>query len=57
MLLLLPIFFGSGATETSAGAALAMAGMKIAGLVVTVVVLGRSVVPWALEKIERTRSP
>jgi CPA2 family monovalent cation:H+ antiporter-2 len=56
MLLLLPIFFGGGGTETSAGAALAMAGAKIVGLVVTVVVLGRTVVPWALEKIERTRS-
>ena len=55
MLLLLPILFGGG-TETSAGAALAMAGGKIVGLVVTVVVLGRTVVPWALEKIERTRS-
>jgi CPA2 family monovalent cation:H+ antiporter-2 len=55
MLLLLPVFFGSGG-ETSAGAALAIAGAKIVGLVITVVVLGRSVVPWALEKIERTRS-
>jgi CPA2 family monovalent cation:H+ antiporter-2 len=54
-LLLLPIFFGGGA-EGGAGAALATAGAKIVGLVVTVVVLGRSVVPWALEKIERTRS-
>jgi CPA2 family monovalent cation:H+ antiporter-2 len=33
-----------------------MAGAKIVGLVVAIVVLGRSVVPWALEKIERTRS-
>jgi CPA2 family monovalent cation:H+ antiporter-2 len=56
MLLLLPILFGGGGAETSAGAALAMAGAKIVGLVITVVVLGRSVVPWALEKIERTRS-
>ena len=55
-LLLLPIFFGSGGTETGVGAALALAGLKIVGLVVTVVVLGRFVVPWALEKIERTRS-
>jgi CPA2 family monovalent cation:H+ antiporter-2 len=55
MLLLLPILFGGG-TEASAGAALAIAGGKIVGLVVTVVVLGRTVVPWALEKIERTRS-
>jgi len=56
MLLLLPILFGGGGTETSAGAALAVAAGKIVGLVVTVVVLGRTVVPWALEKIERTRS-
>ena len=55
MLLLLPILFGGG-TGTSAGTALAIAGAKIVGLVVTVVVLGRTVVPWALEKIERTRS-
>jgi CPA2 family monovalent cation:H+ antiporter-2 len=33
-----------------------MAGATIVGLVVTVVVLGRSVVPWALERIEGTRS-
>jgi CPA2 family monovalent cation:H+ antiporter-2 len=56
MLLLLPILFGGGPSETSAGAALATAGAKIVGLVVTVVVLGRTVVPWALDKIERTRS-
>jgi monovalent cation:H+ antiporter-2, CPA2 family len=56
MLLLLPILFGAGGTETSAATALAQAGAKIVGLVVTVVVLGRYVVPWALEKIERTRS-
>src|SRR6185295_12449756 len=55
-LLLLPIFFGSGGAGTSPGVALAIAGAKIVGLVVTVVVLGRSVVPWALGKIERTRS-
>jgi CPA2 family monovalent cation:H+ antiporter-2 len=55
-LLLLPIFFGSGGSETGVAGALAMAGLKIVGLVVTVVVLGRFVVPWALEKIERTRS-
>ena len=55
-LLLLPIFFGGGSADGGAGRALAIAGAKIVGLVVTVVVLGRSVVPWALEKIERTRS-
>jgi CPA2 family monovalent cation:H+ antiporter-2 len=58
MLLLLPILFGGGGggAETSAGAALAVAGAKIVGLVITVVVLGKTAVPWALEKIERTRS-
>jgi K+:H+ antiporter len=55
-LLLLPIFFGGAGAGGGAGTALAIAGAKIVGLVVTVVVLGRSVVPWALEKIERTRS-
>jgi CPA2 family monovalent cation:H+ antiporter-2 len=56
MLLLLPIFFGSGATGGGAGSALAMAGLKLVGLVLTVVVVGRWVVPWALGRIERTRS-
>jgi CPA2 family monovalent cation:H+ antiporter-2 len=57
MLLLLPIFFGpSGAGAAGAGSALALAGLKLVGLVVAVVVLGRWVVPWALERIERTRS-
>ena len=55
-LLLLPIFFGGGSGGGGAGAALALAGAKIAGLVATVVVLGRTAVPWALERIERTRS-
>ena len=57
MLLLLPIFFGPEATGgEGAGRALALAGLKVVGLVLTVVVLGRWVVPWALERIERTRS-
>ena len=56
MLLLLPIFFGSRGAEAGPGSALALAAAKIVGLVVTVVVLGRSVVPWALERIEKTRS-
>jgi len=57
MLLLLPILFGPGAGGgAGAGPALALAGLKVVALVVTVVVLGRWVVPWALERIERTRS-
>ncbi len=57
MLLLLPILFGPAAPGgAGAGAALGLAGLKLVGLVVAVVVLGRWVVPWALEHIERTRS-
>jgi CPA2 family monovalent cation:H+ antiporter-2 len=57
MLLLLPIFYGPSATGgAGAGGALAMAGLKVVGLVLAVVVLGRWVVPWSLERIERTRS-
>jgi CPA2 family monovalent cation:H+ antiporter-2 len=37
-------------------AALGLAALKVVGLVVVVVVLGRWVIPWALERIERTRS-
>jgi len=57
MLLLLPIVFTPGrAASGSAGAALGLAALKAAGLVATVVVLGRWVIPGALERIERTRS-
>jgi CPA2 family monovalent cation:H+ antiporter-2 len=55
MLLLLPILFGPGGGP-SAASALGVAALKIVGLVVAVVVLGRFVIPWALEHIERTRS-
>jgi K+:H+ antiporter len=56
MLLLLPILFGAGGGGLSAGASLGLAALKIVGLVVTVVLLGRWVIPGALEKIEKTRS-
>jgi monovalent cation:H+ antiporter-2, CPA2 family len=57
LLLLLPIWFGRGGhTGESAGAALGLAAAKVVGLVAVVVVLGRWVIPWALERIERTRS-
>jgi CPA2 family monovalent cation:H+ antiporter-2 len=55
VLLLLPILFGPGGGP-SAASALGVAALKIVGLVVAVVVLGRFVIPWALEHIERTRS-
>lgn len=55
MLLLLPIFFGPGAAgRAGAGAVLGLAALKVVALVATVVVLGRWVVPWALERIEKT---
>ncbi len=58
LLLLLPLLFGrdGGAPGGSAGTALGLAGLKIAALVVVVVVLGRTVIPRALELIARTRS-
>jgi monovalent cation:H+ antiporter-2, CPA2 family len=56
-LLLLPILFGAETTEkANIGAVLGVAGLKILGLVVVVVVLGKWVIPWAMERITRTRS-
>ncbi len=56
-LLLLPIVFAprQGGGE-DAGTALALAALKIAGLVGVVVLLGRWVIPWALERVAATRS-
>jgi CPA2 family monovalent cation:H+ antiporter-2 len=57
VLLLLPILFGPrGAGGGGAVLALGLAALKIAGLVAVVVLLGRWLIPWALERIERTRS-
>jgi CPA2 family monovalent cation:H+ antiporter-2 len=57
MLLALPIVFApGGSANESVGAALALAAAKVAGLGATVVVLGRWAIPWALERIEKTRS-
>lgn len=57
VLLLLPLFFGEAQTGgAGAGAALGMAALKILGLVATVLVLARWVIPWALDRIESTRS-
>jgi len=56
-LILLPIWFGgSVAAESSAALALGLAALKILGLIAVVLVLGRYVLPFALERIERTRS-
>ncbi|HWQ56373.1 MAG TPA: cation:proton antiporter [Bryobacteraceae bacterium] len=57
MLLLLPIIFAQdGGVGQSAGAALGLAGLKVVGLVAVVMVLGRWVIPGALEGIAKTRS-
>jgi monovalent cation:H+ antiporter-2, CPA2 family len=57
LLLLLPTIFAPDRNvEQSVGAVLGLAGFKIAGLVAVVVVLGKWVIPWALERIEKTRS-
>jgi CPA2 family monovalent cation:H+ antiporter-2 len=57
ILLVLPIAYAPGGGGSgNAGAALGLASLKVLGLVVTVVVLGRWVIPQALERIERTRS-
>ena len=55
-LLLLPIFFGNGVAGQSVGATLGFAALKVVGLVAVVVFLGRWVIPFALETIEKTRS-
>ncbi len=57
MLLLLPIVFGSPESgQHSIGSVLGLAALKILGLVTVVVVLGRWGIPWALERIAKTRS-
>ena len=57
ILLLLPIVVvPDAAARPGIGAALGIAGLKIASLVLAVVVLGRWVIPRALDRIEKTRS-
>ena len=57
ILLLLPILFAPGGRETeSIGSALAIAGLKVVGLVIAVAVLARWVIPGALDQIEKTNS-
>ena len=56
-LLLLPMFVGVGAVGSSGlGAALGLAGLKITALVILVMLLGKWVIPWALEQIAAARS-
>lgn len=55
-LLLLPIVFSPGGSSAGAGMALLLILLKIFGLVVSVIILGLWVIPWALERIAVTRS-
>ncbi len=57
LLLLLPILFGPGSGgEQNIGIVLGAAGFKLLCLVAVVVVLGKWVIPWAMEQVARTRS-
>lgn len=57
MLLLLPIIFAPGdGAHPSVWAAIGLTGFKVVGLVGVVVLLGRWVIPYLLEQIEKTRS-
>lgn len=56
VLLLLPILYSGRSAGQSAGAALGVAGIKVVLLVASIWVLGKWVIPWALERIEKTRS-
>lgn len=57
LLLLLPIIFTpDNSVEQNVEVVLGLAGLKIAGLVAVVVVLGKWAIPWALERIAKTRS-
>lgn len=57
VLLLLPLAVGGGdGAGHDALAALGLTALQIVGLVTVVIVLGRWVIPWTLERIERTRS-
>ncbi len=57
LLLLLPLLFSQNVTaDSNIGWVLGVAGIKILGLVGLVMVLGMWVIPWALERIAKTRS-
>jgi CPA2 family monovalent cation:H+ antiporter-2 len=56
VLLLLPILFSAKGVGQSAGTALALASLKVVLLVAAIMVLGKWMIPWALEQIEKTRS-
>jgi CPA2 family monovalent cation:H+ antiporter-2 len=56
VLVLMPAMFGSAGAQGSAGAALAIALLKVAALVVLVGTVGGRVLPWILTQVAATRS-
>jgi CPA2 family monovalent cation:H+ antiporter-2 len=57
LLLVLPIIFTpAGGGNQGPWGSLALAGLKVVGLGIVIAILGRWVIPWALERVERTRS-
>ncbi|HEY8211694.1 MAG TPA: cation:proton antiporter [Myxococcaceae bacterium] len=56
LLLVLPMLAAPGSSEEGPWRALGVAALKMVGLSVTVAVLGKWAIPWALERVERTRS-
>jgi CPA2 family monovalent cation:H+ antiporter-2 len=57
MLLVLPVLFAPGGNaDQSLAGALGLAALKVVGLVAVVVLLGRWVIPWVLERIAKTRA-
>lgn len=56
LLLLLPILYGPAQNAESIPAVLSYAGLKIVLLVLAVMVLGKWVIPWTMERVARTRS-
>ena len=56
LMVVLPLLVAPADGAAGPWRALGVAGLKLVGLAVTVVVLGRWVIPWALERVERTRS-
>lgn len=56
VMLVLPIIFDQSVAQASVGSALGLTVMKVIGLIAIVIVLGRWVMPWLLERVAATRS-
>jgi monovalent cation:H+ antiporter-2, CPA2 family len=56
VLVMMPAIYGGAAGDSSVGASLSLAALKVAILTVLVLVGGRRVVPWLLTRIAATRS-